>query len=206
MRALRSQAPTTGDAPREPEERDAVLVARARQGDAPAFALLYRRYVDRVYDFAVQRLTSREAAEDATQEVFYRALKGLGRCRDEALFAGWLFAIARHVVADAQRARYHGAAPLDDHFETEDADPTPEERALQGEGRDELRRAREECLGPKERELFDLILQELTDQEIAAALGRRHGAIRTAHWRLLAKLRGCLGVRARHGGSSHATP
>jgi hypothetical protein len=32
----------------------------------------------------------------------------------------------------------------------------------------------------------------LTDREIAVALNRRYGAVRTAHWRLLAKLRACF--------------
>ena len=56
-----------------------------------------------------------------------------------------------------------------------------------------------------QRELFDLLLADLTDTQIAAALGKRAGAIRTAHWRLLIKLRGCLGMLSRLGGVGHAS-
>jgi DNA-directed RNA polymerase specialized sigma24 family protein len=55
-----------------------------------------------------------------------------------------------------------------------------------------LQAARDRCLSERERELFDLLLTDLTHQDIARLLGRRQGAIRTAHWRLVGKLRECL--------------
>jgi RNA polymerase sigma-70 factor (ECF subfamily) len=201
----RSQTPTIASLAGGPGEETASLVARSRTGDTAAFALLYRRHVDRIYAFVARRLNDREAAEDATQEIFARALAGLERCRDDAAFAGWLFAIARNVVSEQYRVRRHGSAPLEDASDPEDPDPTPEEHALRGEDRAELRDARERCLNGKERELFDLLLADLTDIEIAAALGRRRGAIRTAHWRLLIKLRACFGILTRAGRSGHAT-
>jgi DNA-directed RNA polymerase specialized sigma24 family protein len=46
----------------------------------------------------------------------------------------------------------------------------------------------------------------MNDKQIAAALGRTHGAVRTAHSRLLAKLRDCLGPlnRRETTGPGHA--
>jgi DNA-directed RNA polymerase specialized sigma24 family protein len=55
-----------------------------------------------------------------------------------------------------------------------------------------LHEARERCLSEGERELFDLLLTEMNDKQIAQALGRSHGAVRTAHYRLMSKLRECL--------------
>lgn len=66
-----------------------------------------------------------------------------------------------------------------------------------------MREARERCLNPGERELFDLRLEGLSDREIATALGRGYGAIRTAQYRLVQKLRECLGVAARAKGARH---
>lgn len=182
------------DAPVEVYAFTAGLVARARRGDVDAFADLYRQYVERVYDYAARRLDGRHEAEEATQEVFYRAFRGLASCRDDASFAGWLFGIARFVIADVHRSRRRRHDPLDVAIDPEDPEPLPEEHVLRSEREDELRAVREHCLSPAERDLFDLLLADLTDREIAAALGRRHGAIRTAHWRLLAKLRACFGV------------
>ncbi len=189
----------------QPAVEIAPLVARAKAGDSAAFALLYRRYVTGVYAFAARRLSGRQAAEDATQEIFTRALAGIGRCRDDAAFPGWLFGIAHHVVTEQYKAGRHATSALESARESADPDRSPEERALSREGADELRRARERCLNERERELFDLLLADLTDTQIAAALGKRAGAIRTAHWRLLIKLRGCLGMLARLGGVGHAS-
>ena len=90
--------------PRDSHASDARLVASAKRGDAEAFALLYRRYLDRVYDFVAARVESIDAAQDATQTIFLRALSALPQCRDEEHFAGWLFAIARNVVIDTYRS------------------------------------------------------------------------------------------------------
>jgi RNA polymerase sigma-70 factor (ECF subfamily) len=170
----------------------ADLVARAKAHEAEALSLLYRRYLDGVYRFAVARLEDREAAEDATQTIFYQAFASIARCRENAAFAGWLFAIARNVVTDGLRARRRQTAPLDDAQESLDDGPGPDDLVLHDEARRMLRHARETCLSAAERDLFDLLLTELNDKEIAVALGRSHGAVRTAHWRLLGKLRACL--------------
>jgi RNA polymerase sigma-70 factor (ECF subfamily) len=204
--ALRSRSLAQNSAPLAVVEEDAELVARAQLGDASAFATLYRRYANRIYDFAARKLDDRDAAEDVTQVVFMRMATSLHTCRDGAAFAGWLFAIARNVVVDTHHARRHTADPLDAAPDPEDPDPTPEEYAMRAERRDELRAARERCLTAGERELFDLLLADLNDKEIAAALGRGHGAVRTAHWRLLAKLRQCLGILIRQGEARHVAP
>ena len=51
-----------------------------------------------------------------------------------------------------------------------------------------------------ERELYDLLVQDLTYAEIAIALDRRINAVRTRYWRLLDKLRFCLGLLTKGGG------
>jgi RNA polymerase sigma-70 factor (ECF subfamily) len=182
---------------RSPERDDpselVALVARAKAGARAAYTLLYHRYLAEVYRFALLRLDTREAAEDATQTIFVRALASLPTCRENAAFVGWLFVIARGVVADQLRARRRQTEPLPDEAPWPDAAPGPEEVAMQGEATRFLLAAREKCLTAGERELFDLLLTELNDKEIAQALGRGHGAVRTAHWRLLSKLRECLG-------------
>ena len=189
---VRSQPPALAGAARTPETDVAELVAQAQLGDPAAFTSLYRRYVARVYDYAAWRLADRHVAEEVTQEVFLRAFRGIAGCRDGASFGGWLLGIARFVIADQYRAAPPATVALDAALERVDPAPLPDEQLLQSERHDELRSAREHCLSSSERELFDLLLADLTDREIAVALNRRYGAVRTAHWRLLAKLRACF--------------
>ncbi len=77
MGQLRDSIPANAPPSVDPGGSDAELVAQARLGDPRAFALLYRRYLDQVYDYAFLRLDSREAAEDATQTTFMRAMRSL---------------------------------------------------------------------------------------------------------------------------------
>src|SRR5215204_273077 len=84
-------------------EDDATLVAQAKR-DRQAFALLYRRYVETVYRYCYRRLGSQEEAEDATSQIFTRALAALPRLGDQP-FRAWLFTIAHNVVADVYRDR-----------------------------------------------------------------------------------------------------
>jgi RNA polymerase sigma-70 factor (ECF subfamily) len=182
----------------------ALLVARAKRGDGNAFAQLYRRYLDDVYAFVAARLSDRQAAEDATQTIFFRAMQSLPTCRDDAAFPGWLFAIARNVVTDTYRSHRSRSEPWDDALDPEDPGASPEEVAVQRDDARTLAVARERCLSAPERELFDLLLTDMNDKQIAQALGRTHGAVRTAHWRLLAKLRECLEKLGVFGGERRA--
>ena len=178
----------------------AALVSRAKRGDGDAFGVLYDHYVGQVYAFVAVRLAGQEEAEDMTQTVFVRALRSLSSCREDAAFPGWLFAIARNSITDAYRAGRTRPEALDDTYEVEDPTFTPEEAVLQRDDARVLAEARERCLSPTERELFDLLLTDMNDKQIAQALGRGHGAIRTAHRRLMSKLRDCLERLAVFGG------
>ena len=82
---------------------DEELVQRAQQGQVEAFGLLYDRHFGSVYGYCYRRLGMRESAQDAAAETFRKALSALPGYRPQA-FRGWLFTIARNVLADAGRA------------------------------------------------------------------------------------------------------
>lgn len=53
--------------------------ARIQAGDRELFGTLYMRYLDRVYGYLLVVLNNRDEAEDATQQVFTKALEALPR-------------------------------------------------------------------------------------------------------------------------------
>jgi DNA-directed RNA polymerase specialized sigma24 family protein len=77
----------TSQPPPKPTDNDLAALARR---DPEAFGLLYDRYVDPVFAYCWRRLGKREDAEDATQQVFAKALSAIPRYR-EASFRSWLF-------------------------------------------------------------------------------------------------------------------
>ncbi len=72
---------------------DRVLVDAARAGDVEAFEVLVRRHEGSVYRVALRLLGSHADAQDAAQETFVRAWRGLGRFRGESAVSTWLYRI-----------------------------------------------------------------------------------------------------------------
>jgi RNA polymerase sigma-70 factor (ECF subfamily) len=163
-------------------------VARAKTGDQAAWAALYRAAYPRLVAFAQQRLGNLDEAKDAVSETMARAVSSIERFdRDDAGFTPWLVGICRHVVADAQRAKYRfSREPLADY--ATDA-PGPADHVLAGADRDIVRRAFAR-LDPDERELLELrVVAGLSSEEVAEALGRKPSAVRMAQMRALGRLR-----------------
>jgi RNA polymerase sigma-70 factor (ECF subfamily) len=83
---------------------------RARQGDRDAFGRLVRRHQRRVYAAALHILGNHSDADDATQEAFVRAYRGLARFDGRADFFTWLYRIAVNTALNALRSGRRGAA------------------------------------------------------------------------------------------------
>ena len=99
-----------------------ALIARAQAGDAAAFGELYTRYAKFILRYMYVRTREPELAQDLTQEVFIRVIKGIGglQYRGEKLFLGWLYTIAGNVLVGQARRRQIAASSLDDTTEVTD--------------------------------------------------------------------------------------
>jgi RNA polymerase sigma-70 factor (ECF subfamily) len=86
-------------------ETEQVLVSRCLAGDSAAFAGILELYQDRLYSFALRLLKDPVAAEDAAQEAFIKAFRGLPSYNIALPFSSWLFRIAHNACMDALRAR-----------------------------------------------------------------------------------------------------
>jgi RNA polymerase sigma-70 factor (ECF subfamily) len=85
-------------------EDDDALVERARQGDAVAYAGLVERYQDVAFRIAFVVLGSAQEAEDAAQEAFIKAYYALPRFRRGAPFRPWLLQIVANQAKNQRRA------------------------------------------------------------------------------------------------------
>ena len=169
---------------------DADLVARAKR-DSQAFAALYQQYVDPVFRYCAYRLGSHHAAEDATSEIFIKAMRGIHSCRDDRAFRSWLFAIAHNVITDSYRAR-RPDGPIDGAREIVDLSPSPEDLALAADG-DRSVHALLAHLVPKQARILELRLAGLTGPEIAEVLGCSLASVKIGQVRGYARLREIVG-------------
>lgn len=165
-------------------------MARA-QKDPEAFAPLYVRYVEEIARFCYVRLRDRDAARDATQQVFTRALAGLPGYREQGQFRAWLYAIARHELASDTRRR-RPALTLDAASEIVDPSMTPEDAATRSAESRALLAAVGRLPGDQ-RFAVELRLAGLSGPEVAAAMGRSHDAVRKLQLRAMERLRAELG-------------
>lgn len=97
-------APDSSRTPTVPLEEERAVVARLRDGDRAAFALLYRWYGDAIYRTAVARTGQREAAEDVLKDTFRTALEKLDQFTDHSRsIYWWLRRIAVNKAMDHHR-------------------------------------------------------------------------------------------------------
>lgn len=95
----------TTAAEKRPEMSDLDLIRRARLEDTSAYEELVRRYYSRIYGLIYGMVSSREDAEDVTQEVFVKAWKALGHFREQSGFYTWIYRIAVNRVINFRKKR-----------------------------------------------------------------------------------------------------
>ena len=180
---------------------DDELVAQAQRGEREAFAALYDRYLARVYGYCCRLLGAREAAEDATTEVFMRALAALPAYRTGS-FRSWLFAIAHNVIAD-ERRRQRPTVSLTLAADVPDPMSLDEAAATAADWSSVLSVLPR--LSEDQQHVVALRLSGLSAVEIGDALGKPRNAIDGIHHRALLRLRSLVAMgetatTARRGG------
>jgi RNA polymerase sigma factor (sigma-70 family) len=78
----------------------------------PPFERFYEERKDEVLGY-LARLLGREAAEDAFQETFLRALRAYGRLEHGRQLRAWVFTIATRVALDERRRRRPVGEPVE---------------------------------------------------------------------------------------------
>src|SRR5436853_1480755 len=99
-----------GDHVRWPEMRDPSLTVAP---DAGKFEDQFEQHRAELRAYCYRMLGSPFEAEDAVQETFIRAWRGLERFEGRAALRSWLYRIATNVCVDMANARARRALPLD---------------------------------------------------------------------------------------------
>lgn len=99
---------------------DIDLLARFRDGDPSAFEDLVREYQDRIFNLCRYMLGNARDAEDAAQDVFFKAFQRLDDFKPEASLFTWLYRIGVNTCLDYKRKSFLRA-----FYQVEQGIPSP---------------------------------------------------------------------------------
>lgn len=165
----------------------------AAKSDPTAFGKLYKRYVERIFNYIYYRTGNTKDAEDLTGRVFYKAMNHIQGYKHMGLpFSAWLYRIAHNLVANYHRDRARkkeisldilpikGLPQYGNH---------PEKSATRSQEVDELL-ATIRDLAPNRQELLILkFVDQLSNKEIGQIMRKSEGAIKSLYHRTLIELR-----------------
>ena len=171
------------------EQFESVLAA-ARTGAEWAWTDLYKNFAPAVLGYVrAQRVPE---PEDLTAEVFFQVVKSLGGFDgNEADFRSWVFVIAHRKIIDESRSRKRRPAEPAPYeaIESRASTGNVEDEALEKMAEVYFRRLMVELTAEQRDVLLLRILGGLTVPAVAAAMGRRTGAVEALQRRALASLR-----------------
>ena len=166
------------------------LLARAKAGDADAYAALVRAHQDIAFRTALLITQNAADAEEAAQDGFVKAWRALGRFREGAPLRPWLLTIVANEARNRRRSAGRRAALTLRLSQQEPVGTSAEAQALERESRGALLDAISRLKTDDRLVLGCRYLLELSEAETAATLGVRKGTVKSRTSRALGRLRG----------------
>ncbi len=184
-----SERPALSGVP--PGGSEDALVERAKRGDVEAYGEIVIRYQALAQRTAYVILRDADAAQDAAQEAFVKAFRALARFREGAPVRPWLLRIvANEAINRAKASSRHPQVELTAAVaEPDERAGSPEAQALASERREMLVRA---LNGMKEDDRIVIAYRyffDLTEAEMADALGIARGTVKSRLSRAMSRLR-----------------
>jgi RNA polymerase sigma-70 factor (ECF subfamily) len=176
---------------------DEQLIARIAAGNRLAMRVLFARYNQRVFRFALRLVQNESLAEDVVSEVFFDVWRKAATFEGRAQVSTWLLGITRNKALDARKARSTEAWDEDAALAVEDPAANPEVEYQRKDTRAVMRK----CLAglsPTHREIIDLVYYHgKSIDEVARITGAGQATVKTRMFyarKHLAELLGAYGI------------
>jgi RNA polymerase sigma-70 factor (ECF subfamily) len=151
-----------------------LLVLRCQTGDEAAFAEIVQRYQPRLRKYLRSMLGDAHLAEDALQEVWLDVFRGVGKLRDTAAFAGWIYRVARDRAYRVLRRKHVVIEPI------EAADvPDAGEVELDADEREKVKTSMDRLPHEQREVLLLRFVEQMSYDDIAQAVGCELGTVRS---------------------------
>jgi RNA polymerase sigma-70 factor (ECF subfamily) len=172
-------------------EKEIDLLLRAKQFDSQALAQIYDLFSPGIYRYAARLLGDRDLAEDCVSETFGRFLQTLKNNRGpKEYLQAYLYRLAHNLIVDHFR---RSTSPADELGENQlDGKPGPEQKTLDHLKLEHLRSAMRKLTLSQQQVIALKYLEEWNNEDIARAIGKPIGAVKSLQHRALAALQRIL--------------
>ena len=153
----------------------------AEKDDVDAFTELVDAYQNAVYNLCYRMLGDPYEAEDAAQETFIRAYKGMKSFDQNRSFSTWLLSIAAHYCIDQLRKKRLKVTSIEDtpYLEIPDPGPNPEKSLTQMEQQNRIKNLLKGLSDTDRAIVIMFYWHEFSYQEIAEALNLSTSAVKS---------------------------
>lgn len=174
---------------KRPHDREVELIARAKD-DPDSFGELYDHYFPQIYRYVASRVRSQAVAEDITSEVFFKALRAIGRYRPSGHpFSAWLYQIAVNAITDHYRSHKRTEDSLEDRPELVAGGTPVDDQVAQRMGVAQIWQVIE-ALPEQQRIAMTLkYAEDLALADIGRIMGKSEGAVKLLVFRGTATVR-----------------
>jgi RNA polymerase sigma-70 factor (ECF subfamily) len=177
------------------DAEDAIVMARIREGDDSALAVLYDRYSTLALGMALKIVRDQSEAEDVVHDAFIAVVERVDQFRpDRGSLVAWLVTMVRNLALDRARRRTRRAQILDEELRHEPPQPVPDPEQISWSERErEAVRGAMSKLSASQRETLEIAFFEgLSYPEIAARENVALGTVKSRAARALGALRAAL--------------
>ncbi len=175
------------------QDKEEIALIDAAKTDPAAFGQLYRRYVDKIYNYIYYRTGSIKDAEDLTGKVFFKAMSSIKGYKHMGLpFSAWLYRIAHNLVANYHRDRSRKKEiPLENipGQVLPQRGPQPEAHILRSQEVEVLLQTIRGLADNRQELLILKFVDQLSNAEIGQIMRKSEGAIKSLYHRTLLELR-----------------
>jgi len=159
---------------------ETALITAAAEGDGDAFGEIVERYHKPVYNLCYRLLGNHGDAEDASQEAFMKAYKGLKKYDPKRPFISWMLAIAYNQCMDQLRRRRISWVGLEALFNRSDQQSPSAETTVVASGEAERVQEALSALSTKDRAAVVLrYWYDYSYDEIAETLSLTNSAVKS---------------------------
>lgn len=170
--------------------KEEELIQKAQMGESWAFGALYDAYLPKIYRFIFVKVSRKSDAEDLTHQVFLNAWEHIRSYKFQGFpFSSWLYRIAHNAVIDFYRTNKN---PMSLELVSENSlGEVPDAfNEIDQKLNFAITKVALSRLKPDEQSVLLMkFVDDLSNKEIAKALGKSEGAVRVTQHRALKQLK-----------------